>query len=186
MLVSGPDRPKPHSGKKLDGDGRRASETKRLGRAEIGVSILLLLAYALLFCVAVPGGGGLANGFGGPCAPALRIAPAEGDGGGKTTPEWFVSGFALAGVRALPAESREDESAVAVSRSEFSLGICTLSWGRFDWTLLVRVGGLMSLETDEIDWVRDSSVTTLGGGGGGITGVVDSLFASSFVNSDFT
>lgn len=87
MLVSGPDRPNPHSGKKLDGDGRRASETKRLGRAEMGVSMLLLLAYALLFCVAVPGGGGLANGFGGPCAPALRIAPAEGDGGGKTTPE---------------------------------------------------------------------------------------------------
>lgn len=44
----------------------------------------------------------------------------------------------------------------------------------------------MSLEIDEIDWVRDSSVTTLGGGGGGITGVVDSLFASSFINSDFT
>lgn len=44
----------------------------------------------------------------------------------------------------------------------------------------------MSLETDEIDWARDASVTTRGGGGGGITGVVDSLFASSFVGSDFT
>lgn len=43
MLVSGPDRPNPHSGKKLDGDGRSASDTNRLGRAEIGVSILLLL-----------------------------------------------------------------------------------------------------------------------------------------------
>lgn len=66
MLLSGPDRPKPHSGKKLDGDGRSASETNRLGRAEIGVSILLLLLYALLFCGAAPGGGGRAKGFGGP------------------------------------------------------------------------------------------------------------------------
>ena len=57
------------------------------GRRKQSDWILLLLAYALLFCVEVPGGGGLANGFGGPCAPALRIAPAEGDGGGKTTPE---------------------------------------------------------------------------------------------------
>ena len=45
---SGPERPKPHSGKKLDGDGRRASETKRLGRAEIGVSMLFEL-FPLLF-----------------------------------------------------------------------------------------------------------------------------------------
>lgn len=44
MFVSGPDLPNPHSGKKLDGDGRRASETNRLGKAEIGVSILLLFA----------------------------------------------------------------------------------------------------------------------------------------------
>ena len=66
MLLSGPERPKPHSEKKLDGDGRRASETKRLGSAEMGVSMLLLLLYAVLFCVVVPGGGGRANGFGGP------------------------------------------------------------------------------------------------------------------------
>ncbi|KAI6875740.1 hypothetical protein KC323_g251 [Hortaea werneckii] len=32
------------------------------------------------------GGAGLANGLGGPCAPADRRAPAEGEGGGKTTP----------------------------------------------------------------------------------------------------
>lgn len=185
MLVSGPDLPKPHSGKKLDGDGRRASETNRLGKAEIGVSILLLLAYALLFCAAAPGGGGLANGFGGPWAPALRIAPAEGDGGGKTTPEWFVSGFALAGVSALlPAESRESESAVVLPLSEFSLGICTFSCGRFDWPLFVRVGGLISLEIEEIDCVRDVSARTRGGGGGGITGLVDlPSFKSSCIGS---
>jgi hypothetical protein len=42
ILLSGPDRPKFHSEKKLDGDGRSASETNRLGRADMGVSILLL------------------------------------------------------------------------------------------------------------------------------------------------
>lgn len=179
MLVSGPDLPNPHSGKKLDGDGRRASDTNRLGKAEMGVSMLLLLAYALLFCAVVTGGGGLANGLGGPWAPALRIAPAEGDGGGNTTPEWFVSALALAGVRVLlPAESREEESAV----SEFSLGIWTLSCGRFDCPLFVRVGGLISLEMEEIDWVRGGSVTTRGGGGGGgIAG--DSVALVSFVSS---
>jgi hypothetical protein len=40
---SGPERPKPHSGKKLEGDGRRLSETNRLGRAEMGVSMLFEL-----------------------------------------------------------------------------------------------------------------------------------------------
>lgn len=43
MLESGPDRPKPHSGKKLEGDGRSASDTKRLGKADMGVSILFEL-----------------------------------------------------------------------------------------------------------------------------------------------
>lgn len=66
MLLSGPVRPKPHSEKKLDGDGSRASDTKRLGSAEMGVSMLLLVLYALLFCAVVLGGGGRANGFGGP------------------------------------------------------------------------------------------------------------------------
>lgn len=75
MFESGPERPNPHSGKKLDGDGRRfASDTKRLGRADMGVSILLVLLPLLplpllllyeLFCD-VAGGGGRANGFGGP------------------------------------------------------------------------------------------------------------------------
>lgn len=73
----------------------------------------------------MPGGGGRAKGFGGPWAPALRIAPAEGDGGGRTTP---VGGLSLAGVAVLlPAESREPDSPVALPRSEFSLGIWTFS-----------------------------------------------------------
>lgn len=180
MLESGPDRPNPHSGKKLDGDGRRASDTKRLGRAEMGVSMLLLLVYALLFCVvAVAGGGGRANGLGGPCAPALRMAPADGDGGGKTTPGWLGSRFALAGVRVLfPAESREESSAVALPPSEFSLGICTFNWGRFDCPLFVRVGGIISLDRDDIDCVRVASFTPRGGGGGGIDGGFSSPWGS--------
>lgn len=71
----------------------------RLGRADTGVSILLLALYAALFCGPVTGGGGRANGLGGPCAPALISALAEGDGGGSTTgPD---SEFPLAGVVAL-------------------------------------------------------------------------------------
>jgi hypothetical protein len=125
IALSGPDRPKPHSGKKLDGDGSSASETNLLGNADIGVSMLLLLLYAVvLFCAApavVPGGGGLANGFGGPCAPALRIGPAEGEGGGNTTPVWLAS-LVFAGVAVLlPAE--DEDSAVALAPSECSLGI---------------------------------------------------------------
>lgn len=92
------------------------------------------------------GGGGRANGFGGPWAPALSIAPAEGDGGGKTTPEPLFSALVLAGVEVLlPAESR-DESAVALPPpSECSLGICTFNWGLFcgNGPLFVR-GGLRS------------------------------------------
>jgi hypothetical protein len=77
-----------------------------------------------LLCDWVTGGGGRANGFGGPWAPALRIAPADGEGGGRTTPPGVgFSPFPRAGVVLLPAESREEESAVALPRSELSLGI---------------------------------------------------------------
>lgn len=164
MLLSGPEeRPKPHSEKKLDGDGRRASETKRLGRAEIGVSMLLFEAYEVVltvFCAAVVvGGGGLANGFGGPVAPALSIALADGDGGGRTTPLWFPS-CALAGVVTLfPPESRDDDSAVALPRSEFSEGICTLSCGRFEsWPLLGRGVASAMAGIDVLDWGSVSAV----------------------------
>jgi len=55
-----------------------------LGRAETGVSIMLLLLLLFEFCET---GCGRANGFGGPEAPALRSADAEGEGGGSTTEE---------------------------------------------------------------------------------------------------
>lgn len=138
MFVSGPaDLPKPHSGKKLDGDGKRASETNRLGSAETGVSILLLLLKAAaLFWAATAGGGGLANGLGGPVAPALRMAEADGDGGGSTTLDWVPSALIRAGVKGLvPAE--DADSAVALPRSELSLGICTFSCGRLDGSWLL-------------------------------------------------
>lgn len=196
MLLSGPVRPKPHSGKKLDGEGKRASDTKRLGNAETGVSILLLLAYAVLFCAApavVPGGGGLANGFGGPCAPALRMAPADGDGGGRTTPGGLVSELPLAGVCVLfPAESRADDSPVALPRSEFSLGICTVSFGRPAAVLeFVRVGGLDS-ELAGIDFERtgaDTGAAAAADEAAGGTDTLDSLASpdDSFCNdSAFT
>lgn len=91
------------------------------------------------------GGCGRAKGLGGPCAPALRIALALGDGGGKTTPEeWLASVLALAGVSAaVPPDPRGEDSAVALPPSDCSLGIWTLSLGLFApiCALFVRDGG---------------------------------------------
>lgn len=84
------------------------------------------------------------------------MAPAEGDGGGSTTP---AGGLSLAGVTVLlPAESREDDSPVALPRSELSLGIWTFSCGRFEVSapLFVREGGLISA-ADGIDCGRGGS-----------------------------
>jgi hypothetical protein len=123
----------------------------------MGVSmLLLLLLYVVLFWEAVPGGGGRANGLGGPCAPALNRALADGEGGGNTTPEWHVSELFLAGVAVvLPFESRGDDSAVALPASEFSLGICTFKRGRFAPICRLSVrerGGISGIE--ERDCVR--------------------------------
>lgn len=65
----------------------------------------------------------------------------------------------------FPAESRDDESAVALPRSEFSLGICTFNCGRLggNWPLFVRTGGFRSTT----GWGRGASVAARGGGGGG-------------------
>lgn len=92
--------------------------------------MLLLLLYALLFWLPVlVGGGGLAKGFGGPCAPALSRALALGDGGGRTTPdEWLASVLPLAGVPPVVSpDSRGEDSAVALPPSDGSLGICTFN-----------------------------------------------------------
>jgi len=73
-----------HSLKKLLGLGSRSLFMYRLGRADRGVSMLFLFSlYASRFWFDV-GGGGRANGFGGPVAPADMTAEALGDGGGRT------------------------------------------------------------------------------------------------------
>lgn len=51
---------------------------KRDGRADTGV-----LSPFTVCC-----GGGRANGFGGPVAPAESSADADGEGGGKTNDDW--------------------------------------------------------------------------------------------------
>ena len=105
---------------------------KRLGSADFGVSISLLPPNAPF----VTGGAGRANGFGGPVAPALSNALAAlGEGGGNTAP-------ARIGVTALAvAVACGEESAVCLSSSEDSVGICTFSLGRLAWRLFVRLGG---------------------------------------------
>lgn len=78
-----------------------------------------------------------------------------------------MGGLSLAGVAVLfPAESRSEDSAVALPRSEFSLGIWTFNCGRLDGSepLFVRKTGLMS-GAEEIDWVRAGSVAALKGAG---------------------
>ena len=98
--------------------------------------LLLLGANAALFWAAVDGGGGRAKGLGGPDAPALRSAFAEGDGGGSTTAgEGPAELLPLIGVRVGGLPSFGVESALAVS--ECSLGIWRLSCGRFAWRLFV-------------------------------------------------
>jgi hypothetical protein len=65
----------------------------------------------------------------------------------------------LAGVTVLlPAESREEDSPVALPRSELSLGIWTFNCGRLDVRapLFVREGGLISA-ADGIDCERGGS-----------------------------
>lgn len=58
------------------------------GSADIGVSISLNAAASRLEACGfvLIGGAGRAKGLGGPCAPALKSAPALGEGGGRTTP----------------------------------------------------------------------------------------------------
>lgn len=76
----------------------------------------------------------------------------------------FLELLPLAGVwLSCPAESRADESAVALPRSEASLGICTVSLGRpAVGPELVRNGGLTS-EPAGIVCARVGAVTAFGG-----------------------
>jgi hypothetical protein len=107
---------------------------KRLGSAETGVSIMFPLLEFV--CEVWETGCGRAKGLGGPEAPAERRAEAEGDGGGRTTPEEWESelfrplGRRLELVALVPERGLEFESAVALPPSEGSSGICTFRTGR--------------------------------------------------------
>ena len=63
------------------------------------------------------GGGGRAKGFGGPVAPALRREFADGEGGGRTTPDECEASVLRDGV-APEIESLGDESAVELHQSD--------------------------------------------------------------------
>lgn len=164
-------RPKSHSGQRLDGDGNKVSARKRLGRADMGVSILL-------FCAVELGGFGLAKGFGGPPVPALSKALALGEGGGRTTPdEWLPSvpaPLADGAPPAVPLDPRGEQSTSALPSGDSS-GICTFSCGRLPpWALAhralsVRRGGSIS-GRDDIDVLPRVWVACLPNRGGGAPG----------------
>jgi len=88
--------------------------------------------------------------LGGPCAPALRIALALGEGGGRTTPvpeEWLASVLAFAGVSAALAPDCDFEDS-PLPASDCSSGICTFSFGLFapNCILSARDGGGNSVD----------------------------------------
>lgn len=115
-----------------------------LGSADIGVSMLLLISRFAACGFVLIGGAGLANGLGGPWAPADSSAPALGEGGGNTTPcvgpcccwpPFPPPGLPVGTLDSSPGP----ESAVTASSPDCSLGICTFSFG-LDW-LADRCGG---------------------------------------------
>ena len=125
---------------------------KRLGKADMGVSMLL-------FGAVEDGGLGRANGLGGPCAPALRSALALGEGGGSTTPdEWLPSVPPAPLVDGPPPAvllaAWGEEVASPLPPSDTSSGICTFSCGRLPpgapphCALFVRCGGAISGKDD--------------------------------------
>ena len=109
-----------------------------LGSAEMGVSIWF--ASRFIACgLVLMGGAGLANGFGGPCAPALSSAPALGLGGGRTTPCVRCPPGVTPGCGVF-ASSNAD---AVPSPSDCSAGICKFNFGRFasEWFVFCLVGG---------------------------------------------
>jgi hypothetical protein len=127
-----------------------------LGKAETGVSIMLLLLL-LEFCET---GCGRAKGFGGPEAPALRSADAEGDGGGSTTLDDCSCPWPFLRCAALAEERGEElESAVLLPPSDGSSGICTFKTGLFpppplNCAEFVRDGGVNPSGIEDIEILR--------------------------------
>jgi hypothetical protein len=86
-------------------------------------------------------GGGRAKGFGGPVAPAESRVEADGDGGGRTTPDECESvgrleGWDVMSVAVAVVPRGEADSLVALPPSDSS-GICTFNRGR-EMLLAVR------------------------------------------------
>lgn len=111
------------------GEFNRLASVNRLGNADMGVS---------------PGpdvGGGRAKGLTGPVCPA-DSSPTDGDGGGRTT-EWFDSGFP--GPEVTTVVVLGEVLAVSAPSSDCSLGIVTLSRGRFPGGGTGMVGAVPTL-----------------------------------------
>lgn len=131
---------------------------KREGKAEMGVSMLLDAPF-----ICDDGGGGRANGFGGPVAPADSRAEADGEGGGSTGPaspsRIGVNRLSLRAGRCAEGEPEDAD----FSFSSSSAGIWTLSRGRFasEATLFVLDGICGTEGKTGVEAVR------MGGGGGG-------------------
>ena len=135
---------------------------KRDGRADTGVSIRLV-AELVEFCEGWwEGGTGRANGLGGPDAPADSRADADGEGGGRTTPELWESlerSWPFRGrEEGLVDERGEFESAVAEPPSAgCSSGICTIRTARLAppcWAEFVREGGVNPSGIEDIETLR--------------------------------
>ena len=125
-----------------------------LGKAETGVSIMLLLLL-FEFCDT---GCGRAKGFGGPEAPALRSADADGEGGGRTTPEELWSCPCPFLRAAFEERGDELESAVLLPPSEGESGICTFNVGLLppppNCAEFVRDGGVNPSGMEDIETLR--------------------------------
>jgi hypothetical protein len=146
-----------------------------LGNAETGVSIMLLLLLLVELCDT---GCGRANGLGGPEAPALRSADAEGEGGGRTT--LVVCSFPgpfLRGATFVEERGEELESAVLLPPSEGSSGIWTFNTGLLpppppNGAELVRDGGVKPSCMEDVEdmetWRFLWCVCERGGGEGGL------------------
>jgi hypothetical protein len=133
--------PKFHSGMKLEGLGKSCSFINLEGSADIGVAI----SFRSLSPFCCEGGGGRANGFRGPVAPADNSADADGDGGGNRGPSLIGVKvlFGSLGGLCVAGELAEADFGV-LSDSSSSNGICTFSRGRFasEAILFVLDGGM--------------------------------------------
>ena len=126
-----------------------------LGKAETGVSIWLLL---LLFELCETGCG-RAKGFGGPEAPALSNAEAEGEGGGRTTPAPCSLLCPRLRCPTVAGERGDELDSAVLLPSEGSSGICTFKTGllappALNCAEFVRDGGVNPSGMEDMETLR--------------------------------